>query len=196
MRYIALVSEAVNDSENNFCFLLDYFVGSPDLENGFVTIRVSSVSDMVRQLLARLPREEDVYDSIVIQGHGSPGNQSVGDGSNYDKSGQRNLSISWSDSSISPPTTLVGNSEMKLLPLRPRLSTDCIVTLAGCNVGAGAGGRILMKIISRALGWRLVQAADALQVDYIPGMEGNVIRCSPIDCWTVDRSSWLSVPGW
>lgn len=199
MRYVALVSEAVADRENTFSFLLDYFAGAPpgpDGDSGFVAIRAGSVADMVGQLLARLPRREDVYQSIVIQGHGSPGNQSVGDGSSYDDTGHKNLSINWTDDSVSPPTTLVGNSEMKLLPLVPRLSTDCIVTLGGCNVGAGAGGEILMKIISRTLQWRLVQAADALQTDLMPGMEGNVIRCNPVKCWTVDKSSWLGVPGW
>ncbi len=97
---------------------------------------------------------------------------------------------------IAPSTTLVGNSEAKLIPLVGRLSTDCIVTLGGCNVGAGAGGRVLMKIISRALQRRLVQASEALQTDFIPGMEGTVIRCNPVGCWRVDKSRWVHDSGW
>jgi hypothetical protein len=177
------------DVENSLTVLLDTFHYGYD-----VVARVESVEDMCQQLLRRASDPNDLYRHIVINGHGSPGNQSVGDGVSYDASGRQNLSISWTDD-VAVPTNLVGHAESKLQALRPKMTGECMVTLTGCNVAGGAGGRHLLKIISRALGGIPVQASEGLQTEFVPGAEGTVVRCSGDQCSVIPGGSWLGWPG-
>jgi hypothetical protein len=191
----ALVYEKCFDSGNLSQAFVDGFWSYPF--DGKQAFYVTSVEDMVNKVSNYAFTKKVLFDSVIISGHGSPGNQSVGDGEGYDKTGKQNLSI-WTYQFNKAPkgkeNGLVGDSDKTLEGMSGALASNAVITLTGCNVAMGMGGQQLMKIISKALGGRKVQAATGLQTAFIPGMEGEVIACDADRCWTVTKNSWWGVP--
>ena len=186
----AYVNEAVSDVENLLSWALDEVFAKGD-----VRIRASSVADMVNQLIREAKQRKGMYYKIVIQGHGGPGIQGVGDGKETDQTGTKSL---WINKTIFRPgekPQLVGGTDNTLKPLREYLAGNAIVTLAGCSVAKGGAGELLLKAVSEALGGCIVQGSFSDQMDWLPGMEGKILRCSPFQCWQLADSSWIDVPG-
>lgn len=110
-------------------------------------IRVGSIADLVNQLGDRQRRNPCCLCQVMIVGHGTPGEISVGD----DQGTQPNQRIRVGDPLIA---TL-------LLKLRPMFCTvaqraecaDCVpeLVLWGCNVGAEADGVALLAALAAAL---------------------------------------------
>jgi hypothetical protein len=196
MANTALVYEKCFDSANLSQLFIDGLTDYPF--SGKVTVMADSVDSMVRKITSHALTRKLLFDEVIISGHGSPGNQSVGDGEGYDKTGRQNLSIWTYQFDRAPPgkeNTLVGDADTTLAGMAPALSTAAVITLTGCNVAMGMGGRQLLSIMSKALGGRKVQAATGLQTAWVPGMEGEVIACKGDYCWSVTTSSWWGTPG-
>jgi hypothetical protein len=189
-RLSAYVNEAVSDAANLFSRALDW-----TLNKGDVRIAVTSVADMVNQLIREARAQNGTYYKIVIQGHGGPGCQGCGDGVNTDKSGKKSLWVTKTVYARGETPKLEGDAERTLKPLADHLTGDCIVTLAGCSVGQAAAGELLLQLVSRALGGVAVQASYSDQMDFLPGMEGKIRRCTPNVCWDLKDGSWMDVPG-
>jgi hypothetical protein len=168
----------------------------PTTENQ-TSIVVTSVKDLVDQVLAATLPIKVMVDKLVIYGHGKPGCQGVGDGESTDKTGKKNLST-WlamqNEIPAGKENTLVGDSEAEMARLIPVLKQDAVITLLGCNVAQGITGKKLLMILSRALKGRHVQAADAMQGSWFPGVEGNVYRSNGDRYWLETSQSWWGVP--
>lgn len=145
-------------------------------------IAVTSVQDMVSQVLARAaPYGVCSIFRLGVFGHASAGSQHLGTGGK-----------SWSDDKVITAGNVSKRHGKTLARLKPYLRPDAIVTLHGCNVAAGKGGQILLQGLSKILGVP-VQGGVEVQRPLLPGMEGEVIRCSRARCMKLG-STWLGVP--
>jgi hypothetical protein len=148
-------------------------------------ILVVSVEDMVAKITRKLGRRK--IRNLFIGGHGAPGYQSVGAGSNWDRVGSRSLQLD-SDGN------LFGPAAQYMPSLAPKFISGAICTLGGCTTGQGAAGEALLRKLSQVLGGISVQAGDANQRPLVPGMEGRVIRYTGAQR-TVITGSWWGSPG-
>ena len=144
-------------------------------------IAVKSVRDMVDKVLARAKGHGgagSIY-RLNIYGHAGPGNQSVGSGRGS-----------------APGKTITATNVTKYRPilsrLKPYFAADGMVTLHGCEVAKGKIGTSLLKSLSGIFGVP-VQGGVKNQRPLIPGMEGDVKRCTPVKC-TKHGSTWIGVP--
>ena len=150
-------------------------------------IKVVSVADMANKVLAVTSSGRKI-ENLFIGGHGSPGFQSLGCGSGADSTGAKSLQVD------SGTGALLGTAGVELGRIRPYFNKTAIVTLGGCEVGAGSEGPALLKAVSAALGGIRVQAGTADQRPFLPGMEGSVVRCTPAGCETLS-GGWWGTPG-
>jgi hypothetical protein len=146
-------------------------------------IHISSVRDMVGKL-GRLLEPAWRLDRFYILGHGSPGFQAAGCGTGGDSTG--NLSLQ-----LGSDGELLGDARTWLPYLRTFIAPGCVVTLGGCQVGAGAAGQALLSKVSAALGGVSVQAGTADQGPR-PGIQGNIISCQGALCGT-RPTSWSPI---
>lgn len=79
--------------------------------------------------------------------------------------------------------------------LARRFTRGALVTLGGCKTGAGPAGETLLKAVSACFGGMAVQAGTDNQRPFIPGMEGQVIRCRGSACTNLGGGSWWASPG-
>jgi hypothetical protein len=135
---------------------------------------VVSVSDMVNKVIAK--SNGRLIGHLTIIGHGSGGNQSVGDGQKFDPTGNRSLTIDVNTGA------LVGGAETDLVRLAGKFAPEAIVTLRGCNVALGDFGKMLLKRVSNLLGGVTVEGSEDLQYAGW-SLEGTVIRCKRDTCW-------------
>jgi hypothetical protein len=145
-------------------------------------IAVTSVKSMVRKVIARANANGGGRRSIFrlnIYGHGRPGLQSIGDGRGNESG--KNLS----DGNVH-------NFNDSLVTLKPYFRKDAIVTLHGCKTGKGKEGTTLLKHLANILGVP-VQAGMETQYPLVPGMEGDIKRCTPVRC-TKHESTWIGTP--
>lgn len=130
-------------------------------------LAVTSVENMVKQIEKTLGKSRKIA-NLFIGGHGAPGWQGVGCGSSWDVSGAKSLQV---DSSTGK---LKGPADALIRRLTPRFNKDALVTLGGCEVGQD---ETLLKVLSAALSGIPVQAGKDNQRPFVPGMEGDVVRC-------------------
>jgi hypothetical protein len=161
-----------------------------DWLDGFFTlgeVTVVSVTDMVDKVTRRVGSR--FIQNMLIAGHGSPGYQSVGAGTAVDTSGSKSLCVD------AATGKLAGPADQQLRRLAPRFCRDAIITLGGCQVGKGTQGETLLKAVSNCFGGLPVQAGTANQRPFLPGMEGDVIRCTSTSCGNLGGGSWWASPG-
>lgn len=174
---------------DRYCYVIENQSDFPNRLNRWTTIHpiiVSSVQDMVQKVIRRVG--SDVLANLYIAGHGMPCYQSVGfDPERTDTSG---LQAIFYDEALH---RLCGPAERYLVLLRPLFRRTSIVTLGGCNVAEGTGGREFLMYLAKMWGGITVQGSTAIQ-DATPGMEGDVIRCTPSRCQTLS-SNWWGTPG-
>lgn len=179
--------------ENLYIYVIDGSQGFLDnptdwLDSLFTVgdITITSVTDMVDKVLKVVDTRH--IQNLFIGGHGNSGYQSVGAGASWDTTGAKSLQV---DSSSG---LLLGPAETQLRRLRGKFSaSDPICTLGGCLVASGTAGPVLLKAVSAALSVP-VQAGTKNQRPLVPGMEGEVIRCTASACTSMGRSWWAS-PG-
>ncbi|NJD06014.1 MAG: hypothetical protein FIA97_05895 [Methylococcaceae bacterium] len=150
-------------------------------------VTVTSVDDMVTKVLARIGSSS--IQNLFISGHGAPGYQGVGGGTAWDYSGNKSLQVD--------PVTgkLKGTSEQLLRKLSPKFTKEAIATLGGCKTGNGPQGEALLKAVADCFGIP-VQAGTDNQRPFVPGMEGDVIRCDSTKCSNLGGSWWASPGSW
>jgi hypothetical protein len=112
---------------------------------------------------------------LVILGHGFSGWQSIGCGQALDPTDTKHFSVD------STTGKLAGTAEAELKRLKPILSSNSIIYLAGCETGKVPDGELLLKTISTVLGGVAVEAAINVQ-STMPGYEGPVCRCTGNTC--------------
>ncbi|MFZ5447951.1 MAG: eCIS core domain-containing protein [Thermodesulfobacteriota bacterium] len=117
-------------------------------------IEAESVDQMVREVKSEVGDPADnCINRLTLDGHGSPGNMSVGDGTGW--IAERNIST--------------GNFRPSLNELIPYFCDGATVVLMGCNVGRGAVGTRFIQRLSDL--WQVnVAAATGLVRGY--GIEG------------------------
>lgn len=174
-------------SRNLYIYVIDGNSDAVDWLDSLFTIgdiTVVSVQDMVDKVLRKV--DNNWIRSLFIGGHGSPGYQSIGAGPRGDPTG--NLSLR-----LNAAGKLHGNAEHHLRRLVRMFSYDAVVTLGGCRTGNGNAGEALLKELSRVL-MVPVEAGTANQRPFLPGMEGDVMRCTSSEC-TAFSSTWWGSPG-
>ncbi|MFN8176381.1 MAG: hypothetical protein U0167_00480 [bacterium] len=152
-------------------------------------ITVTSVTDMVDKVLKVVGSRH--IQNLFIGGHGDSGWQSVGAGSGDDLTGSKSLQVD-------PKTgLLLGPAETQLRRFRGKFSAkDPVCTLGGCLVAKGTAGSALLKAVSSALGGIPAQGGTSNQRPLVPGLEGDVIRCTPSACHSMGHSWWASPGSW
>lgn len=135
------------------------------------TLWVSSVKDMVDKVLAAAGNGKVSH--LAILGHGTPGWQSIGCGTDLDPDDSKHLYVDGGK--------LAGNAEVELARLKTIFNPDSIVSLQGCETGKGNKGELLLKTVSSVLGGIAVQAGTTMQRGSM-GFEGPVRRCTGNTC--------------
>jgi hypothetical protein len=146
-------------------------------------IEVTSVSDMVTKVLARLGSTRGIQ-NLFIGGHGAPSYQGIGSGTSWDTTGAKSLQLDTTGH-------LLGPAGGWLPRLARKFASGAIVTLGGCQVGKDPR---LLQEVSRVLGGVPVQAGTDDQRPFVPGMEGDVVRCTPSST-TRMQGGWWGSPG-
>lgn len=146
-----------------------------DFLNLTATVSVTSVKDMVDKVLNAVG--SDPLTNLNILGHGRPGSQSVGKGMGSDPTKTKYIALDNSTGS------LIGTCEQELSRLIPKLSTDALISLHGCNTGKGQAGEDLLKRMSTVLGVSV--EAGIITQRTMPGYEGPVLRCQGNVCVTM-----------
>jgi hypothetical protein len=179
--------------KNLYIFVLDGGQGIIDDPvnwiDGLFTVNevtVTSVDDMVKKVLARVGASS--IKNLVISGHGAPGYQGVGSGSAWNASGDKSLQVDSTTGKIK------GTSDKALRRLASKFTKDALVTLGGCQVGKGTAGSDLLKAVSDCFGVP-AQAGTDNQRPFLPGMEGDCIRCDAKKCSNLGGGSWWASPG-
>jgi hypothetical protein len=111
------------------------------------------------------------YKRIAVNGHGTPGWQGLGCGEASDATGT--LSLSVDDNGV-----LRGNAFGYLFALRDCFVDDAIVTLRGCEVASGVGGKKLLRALAMAMNVS-VTGSDATQHHWWPFREGRLWMAGP-----------------
>ncbi len=119
-------------------------------------VQADSVKGMVDGIIA--DADGHPIDDLEIEGHGSPGEQVIA-----------------KDVSLKYPLT--DEQKAELVRLKPHLSPDAVITLDGCQVGAGTDGEKLLKEMSELLGVK-VKAGTGYQ-RLTPGIEGSEVTATP-----------------
>jgi hypothetical protein len=139
-------------------------------------IRVDGVRDMcdkIKHLWNSMPGN---IASLSIDGHGSPGFQAVGAGTDGDNTGEKALFVN-----PDIPQLLWGPASTLFLNMRDMFENDAVVSLIGCQVAKGEKGLQLLRAVSFALNVS-VQGGEKDQ-RLLPGWEGDVYRCYRNTCW-------------
>jgi len=152
--------------------------------DGLLLIQAISVANMVNQILTRLDGESGrpaVMASLMIVGHGRAGVQVVGSGREIVLG--KALALR---EKTEPKGELLDVDQIRRL--KGHFTKNAVVTLTGCNVGAGERGEALLKKLSEAMGAVPVQAGKFAQIPG-PGLNGPVVRCSPSACSEVQATT-------
>ncbi|MFC2078791.1 DUF4347 domain-containing protein [Candidatus Bipolaricaulota bacterium] len=104
-------------------------------------IQATSVEDMVDKILARLGEDGRIHRLILI-GHGSSGNLSMGDGKGHEQGKHIGIGnqAEWTD---------------ELDRLKGRFCDNALLTLRGCKTGAKQAGADLVELLADMLGVRV-----------------------------------------
>jgi hypothetical protein len=132
---------------------------------------VCSVNHFVLSAMALADQRDAKFQGLFINGHGAPGFQGLGSGEGDDTSGDISLQV---DSA----GNLRGDALWSIPMLAGYFTDDACVTLLGCQVAAGDGGKRLLKALSMSLQVP-VRGADAIQYHWLPGWEGNLWLATP-----------------
>lgn len=117
-------------------------------------IEAQSVDQMVRDVKTQVgDPAKNCIQKLVLDGHGSPGNMSVGDGTGWVEGGQIST----------------GNYRPSIRELTPYFCDEATVVLLGCNVGRGSVGARFIQNLARI--WQ-VKVAAATGVVRGFGIEG------------------------
>ena len=120
-----IVVESINDYDHNNGVWFASALTSGEID-------VTSIQDMVDKIKEKLEAEDCCLKSLVIMGHGSPGQIDVGD----DEIDSR-FPQDW---------------KPKLDALKECFCDDAEIILTGCNVGADQEGADLLSLIANNLG--------------------------------------------
>lgn len=142
-------------------------------------IRVVSVMDMVNQVTGLVNQRNALVSNLYINGHGAPGYQSIGAGTQYDDSGERSIQIDKEMGNLYWQPCLKGVSAcIGLIGLQGIWADDGMVTFLGCRVAEGSDGKNVIAAAATTMGvW--VRSCDANQYSWLPGYEGQVWYSDP-----------------
>jgi hypothetical protein len=139
-------------------------------------ISINGVIEMVDRIISKANEEggQKTIFRLNIIGHGTAGIQSVGGGPAIKEGKYLDVDVLRQHSHI-------------LGRLRPYFRVDAVVTLHGCQVASGEKGSLFLQQFSLIVGVP-VQAGERTQRPLIPGMEGPIKRCTPINCGSPNDS--------